>query len=79
VALWQVWHLGKRWRIPAALFAALIGFSAVYLQHHYILDVVGGVAAALLACTTVDALAAALKGRGAGEVGALATEGETRD
>nr|WP_153866816.1 MULTISPECIES: phosphatase PAP2 family protein [Myxococcaceae] len=79
VALWQVWHLGKRWRIPAALFAGLIGFSAVYLQHHYILDVVGGVAAALLACTAVDALAALLKGRGVAEVGALATEGETHD
>ncbi|TNF23157.1 MAG: inositol phosphorylceramide synthase [Deltaproteobacteria bacterium] len=34
--------LGKRWWIPTVAFAALIGFSAVYLQHHYLLDVLGG-------------------------------------
>jgi inositol phosphorylceramide synthase catalytic subunit len=80
VALWQVWHLGRRWRVGAGLFAGLIGFSAVYLQHHYILDVAGGVAAALLACVAVDAIAAALKARGTAAVGAgvLAPEGETR-
>ena len=78
VALWQVWHLGRRWRVGAGLFAALIGFSAVYLQHHYILDVVGGVAAALLACVTVDALADALKARGVAAPDALTAEGETR-
>jgi inositol phosphorylceramide synthase catalytic subunit len=80
VALWQVWHLGKRWRVGAGLFAGLIGFSAVYLQHHYILDVAGGVAAALLACVAVDAIAASLKARGTAAVPAdvLAPEGETR-
>ena len=80
VALWQVWHLGKRWRVGAGLFAGLIGFSAVYLQHHYILDVAGGVAAALLACVAVDAMAASLKARGtaAVRVDVLAPEGETR-
>jgi len=35
--------LGGRWSVPAALFAALVAFAAVYLQHHYVIDVVAGV------------------------------------
>ena len=34
--------------------AALVAFSAIYLQHHYILDVVAGVAYALVASTVVE-------------------------
>ncbi len=30
------------WFIPAVLFALLVAFSAIYLQHHYILDVLVG-------------------------------------
>lgn len=55
-ALWQVWHRGVRWRVPAALFTGLIGFSAVYLSHHYIMDVMAGVAAACVACAAVDGM-----------------------
>ncbi|MEM9696067.1 MAG: phosphatase PAP2 family protein [Myxococcota bacterium] len=40
------WRLGWRWRAPLVGFAALVGFSAVYLQHHYILDVIAGVVCA---------------------------------
>jgi membrane-associated phospholipid phosphatase len=36
------WSRGARWRIPCVLFTALVGFSAVYLAHHYILDVMAG-------------------------------------
>lgn len=54
---WQVWSRGNRWRIPAALFAGLIGFSAVYLSHHYILDVLAGAAVALAVCAALDGLA----------------------
>lgn len=36
------WTLGNRWRVPAVAFAGLMAFSAVYLQHHYVLDVVAG-------------------------------------
>ncbi|MEM6788740.1 MAG: phosphatase PAP2 family protein [Myxococcota bacterium] len=36
----------KGWR-PVALFSLLVGFSAVYLQHHYILDVIAGFACAI--------------------------------
>lgn len=44
--------LRERGRVGAALalgFALLVAFSAVYLGHHYVLDVLGGVAAALAA------------------------------
>jgi membrane-associated phospholipid phosphatase len=36
------WALGNKWRVPAIGFAGLMAFSAVYLQHHYVLDVVAG-------------------------------------
>lgn len=41
--------LGLRWFIPTAALAALVGFSALYLNHHYVLDVLAGVAFAVLA------------------------------
>jgi membrane-associated phospholipid phosphatase len=45
-----------RWaRWPATLFFMLICLSAVYLQHHYVLDVVLGVAYALTALAAVSA------------------------
>jgi len=53
-ALWQVWTRGVRWRVPTALFALLIGFSAVYLSHHYILDVLAGAAVACITCAALD-------------------------
>ncbi|NPC77037.1 inositol phosphorylceramide synthase, partial [Pyxidicoccus fallax] len=49
-----VWPLGWKWRVPAALFAALVAFSAVYLTHHYILDVLAGFVAALAAFLVVE-------------------------
>ena len=36
------WHRGWRWRIPTLGFAALVAFSAVYLTHHYIVDLLAG-------------------------------------
>lgn len=41
------WGRGLRWRIPCALFTALMAFSAVYLAHHYILDVLAGIVVAV--------------------------------
>ncbi|XXF78615.1 phosphatase PAP2 family protein [Myxococcaceae bacterium GXIMD 01537] len=52
--LWQVWHRGWVWRVGAAAFSALVSFSAIYLTHHYILDVTAGTFAALAACAVVD-------------------------
>lgn len=54
--IWHVWALGWRWRVPAILFASLVGFSAVYLQHHYLLDVVAGAGLAFLVCWVVDVI-----------------------
>jgi membrane-associated phospholipid phosphatase len=36
------WAVGPKWRWPSLAFAGLMAFSAVYLQHHYVLDVVAG-------------------------------------
>ncbi|HEX8907597.1 MAG TPA: phosphatase PAP2 family protein, partial [Anaeromyxobacteraceae bacterium] len=45
-----------RWaRWPAALFLLLMSLSAVYLQHHYVTDVVLGFAYALVALAAVSA------------------------
>jgi membrane-associated phospholipid phosphatase len=45
-----------RWaRAPAALFFLLMCVSAVYLQHHYVTDVVLGIAYALVALAAVTA------------------------
>lgn len=40
---------GLIWAIPTGLFALLVAFSALYLQHHYVLDVVAGALYAVLA------------------------------
>jgi membrane-associated phospholipid phosphatase len=53
VAIWHVWDRGLRWRVATSLYALLIAFSAVYLTHHYVLDVLAGIAVALLACRLV--------------------------
>lgn len=42
------WPLGGALRVMTLLFAVVIAFSAVYLRHHYILDVLTGAALGLL-------------------------------
>lgn len=42
------WHRGWKWRVPTILFDALVVFSAVYLAHHWILDVIAGLAVAVV-------------------------------
>jgi len=49
LAAWAVWDRGWRWRVPTAAYAMLMWFSAQYLAHHYLLDVVVGVAIAAVA------------------------------
>jgi membrane-associated phospholipid phosphatase len=39
--------LGKRWSVPVLLFSLVVGFAAVYLQHHYFIDVIAGFACAV--------------------------------
>jgi len=45
-----------RWaRAPASVYAALMCFSAIYLQHHYVIDVLLGLACAAIAVIVVPA------------------------
>lgn len=39
---------GARFFVPALAFAGLVAFSAIYLSHHYVLDVLAGAALALV-------------------------------
>jgi inositol phosphorylceramide synthase catalytic subunit len=41
------WHRGWLWRVPAVAFTLLVSFAAVYLAHHYVLDVLAGYAVAV--------------------------------
>ena len=34
--------MGKRWTVPVLVFSLVVGFAAVYLQHHYLIDVIAG-------------------------------------
>lgn len=45
-----VWDRGWRWRLPTVAYAVLMWFSAVYLAHHYFLDVVIGASLAFASC-----------------------------
>jgi membrane-associated phospholipid phosphatase len=42
-----VWPLGVRWRLATSAFAAAMAASAIYLSHHYLLDVAAGAALAI--------------------------------
>lgn len=46
----------KAFAIGAFAFALLVAYSAVYLEHHYVLDVLGGIAAALVTAFAVGLL-----------------------
>ena len=41
------WARGWRWRVPTITFTLLVSFAAVYLAHHYVLDVLAGYAVAV--------------------------------
>ncbi len=41
------WTRGWRWRLPTLAFTLLVSFAAVYLVHHYVLDVLAGYAVAV--------------------------------
>jgi membrane-associated phospholipid phosphatase len=45
------WPLGGWLRAATVAFAVSIAFAAVYLRHHYILDVVAGAALGALVAT----------------------------
>ena len=39
-----LWH-SRKWGIPTIIFAAIMGFSRIYVQVHYCTDVIGGIVA----------------------------------
>ena len=41
------WKRGWRWRLPTLAFTLLVCFAAIYLAHHYVLDVLAGCAVAV--------------------------------
>lgn len=41
------WGRGWRWRLPTLAFTVLMSFAAVYLAHHWVLDVLAGLAVAV--------------------------------
>jgi membrane-associated phospholipid phosphatase len=54
VVLLSVWTVPRWWaRAAAGAFAVLVAFAAVYLDHHYVLDVVAGVTIALVTYAVV--------------------------
>lgn len=53
---WVVAPLGGGLRLFTLCFAAAIAFSAVYLRHHYILDVLAGVLLAIFVAIALPAL-----------------------
>ncbi len=44
-----VWGMGARWVVPTVLFTLLVAFAAVYLNHHYVWDVLVGIGYGALA------------------------------
>ncbi len=56
LCLGATWGLGARWRVGGAAFALLVGAAAVYLGHHYVIDVLAGWAYAAVALAGVAAL-----------------------
>jgi membrane-associated phospholipid phosphatase len=56
------WALFTRWmRVAATAFAALMAFAAVYLDHHWILDVIAGQSLAVVVFFAVRALSLRLQ------------------
>lgn len=51
-----VWGLGLRWGLSALGFALLVGFSALYLNHHYVWDLIAGYGIAIVAWLLVSYL-----------------------
>ena len=67
IAVWMTFRLRElRWaRVPAVLFFFLMCLSAVYLQHHYVLDVLLGIVYAVVTLAIVAGWRAASSRRAA--------------
>lgn len=63
LVFWVARPLSRRLAVGTGLFALWVGFSAVYLNHHYVLDVLAGALYGSLAYVFIDALARARTAR----------------
>lgn len=48
--------MGWKWFLPTGAFALLVAFSAIYLRHHYVIDVIAGAVYGALAWALVPVL-----------------------
>ena len=60
------WTYGRGWRAGAIAFALLVCFSAVYLSHHYVFDVLAGIVYGAVSYGLVCAVFSALGKRAEG-------------
>lgn len=58
VPTWVTLWLKGRWRIAAAFFTLVMSFYAVYLGHHFVLDLIAGVLLAMLVWVLIQRLSA---------------------
>jgi inositol phosphorylceramide synthase catalytic subunit len=65
VVLLAVRALGWRWTAVVGAYVLLVGFSAIYLGHHYVIDLVAGAVYAVLAWTLAGWMQRWLPGMGA--------------
>jgi membrane-associated phospholipid phosphatase len=67
IAVWMIFRTRElRWaRVPGVLFFLLMCVSAVYLQHHYVIDVLLGIIYALVTIALVAGFRAAMSRRAA--------------
>lgn len=68
IAAWYARRRGWALRAVTVIYALWMGFSAVYLAHHYVLDVVAGYTTALLSCGLADWLVLGMRSRDAARV-----------
>jgi membrane-associated phospholipid phosphatase len=47
---WYTWNRGWKWRVGTVAFALWVSLAAVYLAHHYVVDVIAGALVASPCC-----------------------------
>jgi len=62
LVVFYTWPRGWKWRVPALCFFVMVSFAAVYLAHHYILDVLAGYAVTALSVLWGGFIAQSLPG-----------------
>ena len=53
MATWHLWGRGRGWRVFGVGFTVWVVLSALYLSHHYVVDLLAGLATGLVSCAVV--------------------------